>query len=79
MRTGVYVDGYNLYYGGRSCCGRGTPRWRWLDVRGLITSIVAAQRGWAAAAVDRVVYCTARVDAVTNRSAGSSTATTSRA
>ena len=24
MRVGVYVDGYNLYYGMRGLCGRGT-------------------------------------------------------
>lgn len=28
MRTHVYVDGFNLYYG----CLKGTP-WRWLDLR----------------------------------------------
>jgi hypothetical protein len=25
MRIGVYVDGFNLYYGARWLCGRGTP------------------------------------------------------
>ena len=29
MRIGVYVDGFNLYYGARTLCGRGTPGWRW--------------------------------------------------
>jgi hypothetical protein len=62
----VYVDGYNLYYGGRDLCGRGQPGWRWLDIRSLVTSLVAAQRGWAAASVTRIVYCTARIDAATN-------------
>jgi hypothetical protein len=28
MRVGVYIDGYNLYSG-----GRGTGGWRWLDLR----------------------------------------------
>jgi hypothetical protein len=31
MRVGVDVDGFNLYYGARALCGRGTPDWRWLD------------------------------------------------
>ena len=35
MKVGVYVDGYNLYYGGRGICGRGVPGWRWLDLRSL--------------------------------------------
>lgn len=69
MRVGVYVDGYNLYYGARQVCGRGTPGWRWLDVRGLATGIISKQRSWSAATVERVVYCTARVDSTTNPSA----------
>lgn len=69
MRTGVYVDGYNLYYGGRACCGRGTSGWRWLDVRLLAQAVIATQGAWQGARIDRVVYCTARVDAVTNASA----------
>ena len=40
MRVGAYVDGYNLYYGGRAVCGRGAPGWRWLDVRSLIGEAV---------------------------------------
>lgn len=68
MRVGVYVDGYNLYYGGRASCGRGQAGWRWLDIRALATSLVSEQRQWASqgATLERVVYCTARVDAVTN-------------
>jgi hypothetical protein len=34
MRVGVYVDGFNLYYGARLVMGgRGIPGWRWLDLR----------------------------------------------
>lgn len=69
MRVGVYVDGYNLYYGARSSCGRGTAGWRWLDVRPLVQSVIAAQGAWQSATISKVVYCTARVDAVTNPSA----------
>jgi hypothetical protein len=67
-RVGVYIDAYNLYYGARAVCGRGTTGWRWLDVRALATSLVTAQRGWAGADVDRIVYCTARIDGATNPS-----------
>jgi NYN domain len=66
MRVGVYVDGFNLYYGGRDLCGRGHPGWRWLDVRGLATGILGTRRDWQGATIERVVYCTARIDAKTN-------------
>ncbi|MBY6367078.1 NYN domain-containing protein [Rhodococcoides corynebacterioides] len=65
MKVGVYVDAYNLYYGGRSFCGRGTSGWRWLDVRALAESLC----GWQGATVARVVYCTARVDPNDDQSA----------
>lgn len=79
MKLGVYVDGYNLYYGGRSHFGRGTPGWRWFDPRRLAQSVLngqityALQQGlndmasqWATASITRVVYCTARIDAKQN-------------
>ncbi|PRY37185.1 NYN domain-containing protein [Geodermatophilus tzadiensis] len=70
MRVGVYVDGYNLYYGGRDCCGgRGSAGWKWLDIRALVAAAIAKQGGWTNASLHRVVYCTARVDAATNPSA----------
>lgn len=69
MRVGVYVDAYNLYYGGRHSCGRGTPGWRWLDIRSLVDSVIRTQGAWANARIDRVIYCTARIDARTNPSA----------
>ena len=75
MRIGVYVDGFNVYYGGRGICGRGTPGWRWLDLRALATDLISRRARWAGATVDRVVYRTARIDAVSNigaRLAGSS-------
>ncbi|WP_026425166.1 NYN domain-containing protein [Actinokineospora inagensis] len=69
MRVGIYVDGYNLYYGGRHACGRSTPGWRWLDVRALAEALVAEQAHlWPGAAVERVVYCTARIDGGANPS-----------
>lgn len=66
MDVGVYVDAYNLYYGGRGLCGKGTPGWRWLDIRGLASSILPPT--WAGATVTRVVYCTARISPVGNPS-----------
>lgn len=69
MRVGVYVDGYNLYYGGRAVCGRSTPGWRWLDIRSLVSNVIATQGSWSNAVIDRVVYCTARIDGATNPSA----------
>jgi len=58
MRVGVHIDAFNLYYGGRALCGRGAAGWRWLDVRALVTPYV----GWSGASVEKVVYCTARVN-----------------
>ena len=69
MRVGVYVDGYNLYYGGRKLCGRSTAGWRWLDVRSLARTLVGAQAGWPHAEVTRVIYCTAMVSSATSQSA----------
>jgi hypothetical protein len=38
-------------------------------VRALVEAVIAKQGRWRNALLDRVVYCTARVDAVTNPSA----------
>jgi hypothetical protein len=62
MDVGFYVDGFNLYYGGRSYFWS-RPGWRWLDLRALATTIVGVasqQPAWQGAALTRVVYCTAR-------------------
>jgi NYN domain len=63
MRVGVYVDAFNLYYGLKKQLGsqRG---WKWIDVRALAT--LYAQ--WPGSHVDRVVYCTARVNDPSDRS-----------
>src|SRR5215472_16951464 len=68
MRIGVYVDGFNLYYGARGLCGRGTPGWRWLDLRSLASDLVGRRTSWVGARVERVVCCTARIDGVANPS-----------
>ncbi|WP_088283513.1 NYN domain-containing protein [Kineosporia sp. A_224] len=62
MRVGVYVDGFNLYYGGKALVGgRGRQGWKWLDLRRLVTTIVTDRSSWGVPASTRVVYCTARV------------------
>jgi hypothetical protein len=67
VRVGVYVDGYNLYYGGRGLMGgAGKPGWRWLDVRQMTEGVVARASGWESATINRVVYCTARVRGADN-------------
>ena len=66
MRVGVYIDGFNLYYGGRGLCGKGTAGWRWLDVRALATRLVTSHSAWTGARVERVVYCTAVISGADN-------------
>ena len=66
VRVGVYIDAYNLYYGARGHCGRGTAGWRWLDVKKLATTLLAERHDWAGSYPSRVMYCTARVDARVN-------------
>ena len=64
VRIGVYIDGFNLYYGGRGLVGgKGMSGWRWLDLRQLSLNLVSAHSGWATPTSTRVVYCTARIKA----------------
>ncbi len=56
MRTNVYVDGFNLYYG----CLKGTP-YRWLDLEALCARLLTNNR------VHRIRYFTARVSARPNK------------
>ena len=65
-RVGVYVDGFNLYYGGRSLCGRGQAGWRWLDVRALRERLLTPDWRTSGAYIERVVYCTARISRSSN-------------
>jgi hypothetical protein len=68
MRVGVYVDGFNLYYGARHTCGRGSAGWRWLDIRGLAKDVVEERENWNDPEIVRVVYCTATIDERSNPS-----------
>ena len=51
MRTFVYVDGFNLYYGAL----KGTP-WKWLDLPALFTKVLQPHHD-----ILKVKYFTARV------------------
>lgn len=76
MRVGVYVDAFNLYYGARKHCTRGTAGWRWLDIRQFTLASMSSMLQqakisnwksydvWQNATIDRVVYCTAKIDSV---------------
>jgi hypothetical protein len=66
FRVGVYVDGFNLYYGGRGICGRTMPGWRWLDLRSMAQQVVETNSAWAGPFDLRVVYCTARIKGADN-------------
>lgn len=66
MRVGVYIDGYNLYYGARGLCGRSTLGWRWLDLRGLAEDLIDSQSEWAHPTVESITYCTARISGASN-------------
>jgi hypothetical protein len=68
MRIGIYIDGFNLYYGARMLCGRGTPGWRWLDIRALAVALIGERRNWRDAGVEKVVYCTAPISGIHNPS-----------
>lgn len=52
MRTNVYIDGFNLYYG----CLKGTP-YRWLDLRALCDGLFPGHE------IQRIRYFTAKVSA----------------
>lgn len=62
----MYIDGFNLYYGGRGLCGKGTAGWRWLDLRALAVRLVAGNSTWTGTSVERVVYCSAAISGADN-------------
>lgn len=79
MRVGVYVDGFNLYYGAKQQCGSSARQWKWIHIRTLVDSVLSQQlsyarsQGWSAitaawssAVIEKVVYCTARIDSTQN-------------
>jgi NYN domain len=70
MRVGVYIDGFNLYYGGRGLVGgSGVAGWRWLNLRKLAEDLVGRHSRWPGGQVTRVVYCTARISGARSETA----------
>lgn len=74
MRVGVYIDGYNIYYGGRARFGRGSVGWKWYSPKNMarqvinevlttpnITSQGRVHEIWQGASVHRTVFCTAKI------------------
>ena len=59
MRTRVYVDGFNLYYGAL----KGT-QFKWLNLVALARHVLPAKHS-----IDKLIYFTARVSGVSNRQA----------
>ncbi|MFI9382718.1 NYN domain-containing protein [Kutzneria sp. NPDC052558] len=57
----MYVDAFNVYYGARSICGRGSAGWRWLDLAGLAMDLIKPQI-WPEPRLVRFAYCTAPRD-----------------
>src|SRR5690554_907960 len=65
MRVGVYVDGFNLYYGARNICGKSTQGWRWLDLKSLVHSIIKKKSTWISPEIVNITFCTARISGAT--------------
>jgi hypothetical protein len=58
MRVNVYVDGFNLYRGGRELAGA-QQGWKWIDIRALALDLALEE--WVDVEIGKVVYCTAPV------------------
>src|SRR6266480_1705614 len=61
MRVGVYADGFNLYKRGHDLAGHAAG-WKWLDIRALAATLAADEWAPGPHTIDRVVYCTSRVN-----------------
>lgn len=64
MRVGVYIDGFNLYYGLHTHF-QSPKGWKWLDLRAL----AGCYAPWQGCVVDRVVFCTAPIKGHDNEAA----------
>lgn len=60
MRVGIYVDAFNVYYGGRSLVRKaGTTRgWKWLDLGALARDLIDPGL-WPNAQIASIAYCSA--------------------
>ena len=65
MRVRVYIDGFNLYYGGKRLAvggQQGSPSaWKWLDVRALVEEVAAKRWVGRDPIIEHVTYCTAKI------------------
>lgn len=61
MRVEVYLDGFNLYYGGKFQCLDDPTGWKWLNLRSLADRVISSHSGWNDPFISNIVYCTARV------------------
>ncbi|HMO00374.1 MAG TPA: NYN domain-containing protein [Miltoncostaeaceae bacterium] len=66
MNVRAYIDGFNLYYGGKALAEAAPgpdppPSWKWLDLRALVQSIADQRWRGRRPRVAHVTYCTARV------------------
>lgn len=59
MRIGVYVDGFNLYFGGKRL--NSGNEWKWLDVRKLVVNAIAKNPQWQYVEIVRLIYFTAEI------------------
>jgi hypothetical protein len=60
VRVGAYIDGFNVYHGGRELAGA-HPGWKWLNFRALVETLASDEWPNEAHTIERVVYCTAPV------------------
>jgi len=68
MRVGIYVDGYNLYYGMKSQCEGVVRGWKWLNITVMVLNKMSFldQVNYE---ITRKVFCTAERDQHDNNSA----------
>jgi hypothetical protein len=69
MRVGVYVDGFNLYRGGKELAG-GAAGWKWLDIRALASSLANELWPGEEHEIVRVAYCTTLIHPMPNNPDG---------
>ena len=62
MEVGVYIDGFNLYYGLFNQLGN-SPGWKWLD----LVALSRYYARWPQSQLKRVTYCTAKVNDPNNQ------------
>lgn len=59
LKVGVYIDGFNLYYGGNHLVGDSS--WKWLDLRKLIKQHIPQSLPWRDCELVRIIYFTSQI------------------